>query len=117
VRDILNLAISGLSDGPGAVKQMYSWHFDHVSDVIRISLGSAATLIVAILVAAFSDKFKATALEVVLTFTGASLIALLGMYNAFRLRSIQADYAASLRLYEQGLRLAPFLKRYLEQSR
>lgn len=117
MRDILDLAIAGLTDGPGAVQQMYRWQFDHGSDVVRISFGSAASLLVAVLVAAFSDKFKATALEVGLILIGAGLVAVLGFYNALRLRAIQADYAASLRLYDQAVRLAPFLRRYLEQSR
>jgi hypothetical protein len=112
LRDLLDLVSSDVSDPEDRVFQMYAWHFEHTMTAVKIVLGAAGSLFVAVLIAFFKKDIKVPWWESAVAFVATFLATAYGVYLFLRLRSIHKQYVATLRLLSNVKALSPFIKLY-----
>jgi len=112
LRDLLDLISSDVSDPEDRVFQMYAWHFEHAMTAVKIVLGAAASLFVAVLVAFFKRDIKVPWWESTAAVIATFLATVYGVYVFLGLRKIHKQYVATLRLLGNVKGLSSFMKLY-----
>lgn len=112
VKDLLDLVDSEAPNPADRIERMYGWHFERSMTAVRLTLGLAATLLVAMLVALVQNKSGTPDVLIGGGFAAAAATATYGVYRFWELRRIHREYVASLRLLGEINPLGAFLRRY-----
>src|SRR5437867_493460 len=108
VRDIMDLVTSDVKDAEDRIQTMYSWHFEQQMTLIKFLIGGSGSLLAAVLIAVFKAEIKIEIWLVALSILGGLATAVVGIFKFQELKSIHRQHVATLKLYSDLLKIAPF---------
>jgi hypothetical protein len=112
VRDILVLARAELADPQAELKQLYVWRYDYLATAAKAVVGAGASLMVAVLAAAFQHKSDVSWWPGIVGAVGATAVLMSGVYTYRRIRKIYREYVIAQELLSEAVRVQPFLRLY-----
>ena len=120
IRHLIDLVAADVNDGESRIEKIFHWRFERDLRVVRWSLGVAASLPVAILIAYFRSTVTApNGVESALSLReliGALMLAFLsatyGLYRLVQLRILHEQYVAALMLFGRLYSIREFIQLY-----
>jgi hypothetical protein len=110
VGDLFDLIANGVENVEERVQQAFAWEFERSMSAVRLTLGAAASLFVAVLVAYLQEDVEVWQAGIGFGFTAVTFI--YGLLRFTQLRGFARDYLAALSLTGEIRDVAPFLQLY-----
>jgi O-antigen/teichoic acid export membrane protein len=109
IRDLIDMVASGVADIEEHIRQMYDWHFERGMTAAKGTVGLAASLLIAVVVAYLQQQIKADLWVTIVGLIFAVATATYGVYRYQKLRDLPREFSASLSLYRDLVVLSPLL--------
>lgn len=112
VRDILALARAEIVDPHEDLKQLYLWRHEYLATGAKAVVAAGASLLVAVLAAAFQHKSGSAWWPIGLGLLGAIVVIATGVFTFRRTRRIYREYVVAQELLGEAVRVRSFLRLY-----
>lgn len=113
--EVLDLVAGDVADSESRIQQVFEWRFDRDMSIARWALGVAASLTIAVLVAFFrggTGDAVVTTRELIIALCCSLASGVYGLYALVRLRRINKEFIAALKLYSQFRSVRAFVRLY-----
>jgi hypothetical protein len=112
VRDLLVLARADLATPQEHLKQLYLWRYEYISTAAKAVVGAGASLMVAVVAAAFQHEKGAAWWPILVGALGASVVLGAGVFAYRRIREIYREYVVAQELLAEAIGVQSFLRLY-----
>lgn len=120
IKQLIDLVEANIDGGESRIEKIFEWRFEREITAARWSLGLAASLAVAVVIAYFRDAGnlvdaalpKSSGLEFAITLALAFVSMTYGLFLMWRLRSLHNEYVAALTIFGRLNRIRKFVQRY-----
>lgn len=116
IKEIIDLVASEVPDSEERIEKMFDWHFQRDMTITKWILSAAASLVVAVLVAFSKSELAVPWWQIGIISLFAFATSTYGFFRIYRIRLLHKQFIATLKLYCEFKKIAPFIKRYREVS-
>lgn len=115
VKDLIDLVVSEVPDVELKIQKMFDWHFERVKITSQWLLGASASLFISVLIAFSRNEVEIDLLQIAGILLGGVSVGAYGLYLIMRLRSLQTQFVAALKLHAEFKRIRPFILLYRDE--
>lgn len=114
---IMDMVTSDVAHPEDVIKRIFEWDYDRSMAVAKWVLGFGASLAATVVVGLINKKNPIDAYDIIYAGSGPIVVIIAGAYRMWRVRKIDAEYIAAIKLLGSVKMISPFLSRYRRSAK